>query len=35
MNENPECASTWKGRILMQVTCDRYDKPISKNDNIK
>lgn len=31
MNENPDCASTWKGRILMQITCEKCDKPNSKN----
>ena len=28
MNENPEVASLWKGRILMQVTSDITDKPL-------
>ena len=27
MNNNPELASTWKGRILMQVTAVKTDKP--------
>ena len=27
MNENPEVASTWKGRILMQVTAEKTEKP--------
>ena len=27
MNENPEIASNWKGRILMQVTAEKTDKP--------
>lgn len=31
MNENPEMASNWKGRILMQVTCEPTDKPIIKD----
>ena len=33
MNENPELASTWKGRILMQVTCEKCgesDSPLAK-----
>jgi hypothetical protein len=28
MNENPEIASTWKGRILIQITANETDKPI-------
>ena len=27
MNANPEVASTWKGRILMQVTAEKTEKP--------
>jgi hypothetical protein len=27
MNSNPEVASTWKGRILMQVTAEKTEKP--------
>jgi hypothetical protein len=27
MNNNPECASTWKGRILFQVEAVKTDKP--------
>lgn len=27
MNSNPDVASTWKGRILMQVTAEKTDKP--------
>jgi len=27
MNENPELASNWKGRILMQVECDETVEP--------
>ena len=33
MNENPELASTWKGRILMQVTCEKCEEsnqPLAK-----
>jgi hypothetical protein len=28
MNSNPETASTWKGRILMQVTAEKTEKPL-------
>lgn len=28
MNSNPEGASTWKGRILMQVTAEKTEKPV-------
>jgi hypothetical protein len=28
MNENPEIASTWKGRILMQVLAYKTEKPL-------
>ncbi len=28
MNENPEIASNWKGRILMQVTAEKTEKPL-------
>jgi len=34
MNENPEIASNWKGRVLMQVTCEETDKPIVKVDRV-
>jgi hypothetical protein len=27
MNENPELASTWKGRILIQVSAEKTEKP--------
>ena len=27
MNSNPEAASTWKGRILVQVVCEKTEKP--------
>jgi hypothetical protein len=30
MNNNPELASTWKGRILMQVNVEKTEKPIIK-----
>ena len=28
MNANPEIASNWKGRILMQVTAEKTEKPL-------
>lgn len=28
MNNNPELASTWKGRILMQVCAEKTEKPL-------
>lgn len=28
MNSSPECASTWKGRILMKVTAEKTEKPV-------
>ena len=34
MNENPEIASNWKGRILMQVVCEETEKPIAKVEKI-
>ena len=30
MNENPELASNWKGRILMQIECEPTEKPVAK-----
>ena len=30
MNNNPDVASNWKGRILMQVQCYETEKPIAK-----
>jgi len=30
MNENPEVASNWKGRILMQITTEPTEKPVCK-----
>jgi len=30
MNENPECGSLWKGRILMQVCAEKCQKPLFK-----
>ena len=34
MNENPEIASLWKGRILMQVLAEKTDKPVLRIQNI-
>jgi len=30
MNENPELASNWKGRVLMQIECYETEKPVAK-----
>jgi hypothetical protein len=35
MNNNPEVASTWKGRILMSVTSEETEKPICQMLPIK
>jgi len=35
MNENPDAASFWKGRILMQVTAYKCDKPVFKKQDIE
>ncbi len=35
MNENPELASTWKGRILMQVSAEKTEKPQLIVENLK
>lgn len=34
MNENPDAASFWKGRILMQVSAFKCDKPVFKKQDI-
>jgi hypothetical protein len=34
MNNNPEYASNWKGRILFQVECIETDKPLVKVQEI-
>ena len=34
MNENPEIASNWKGRVLLQVMCEKTEKPVAKVVNI-
>ena len=35
MNENPELASNWKGRVLMQIECYQTDKPICQITNVE
>jgi hypothetical protein len=35
MNHNPEIASLWKGRILVQCTCEKTDKPLLKVEKIE
>lgn len=30
MNNNPEIASTWKGRVLMKVTAKKAENPVCK-----
>lgn len=34
MNENPDAASFWKGRILMQVDAYKCDKPVFKKQDV-
>jgi hypothetical protein len=34
MNNNPEIASTWKGRILMQAVAEKTEKPEIKVANL-
>ena len=34
MNENPEIASLWKGRILIQVLAEKTDKPVLRIQDI-
>jgi len=34
MNLNPEAASLWKGRILMQVCAEKTEKPVFKKQKI-
>jgi hypothetical protein len=29
MNANPEIASNWKGRVLMQIVAEPTDKPVA------
>jgi hypothetical protein len=35
MNENPEHASAWKGRVLMQIECVETEKPLVKVQRIE
>jgi hypothetical protein len=35
MNANPELGSTWKGRILIQVTAEKTDKPTCLVKNLE
>lgn len=35
MNENPDLASTWKGRILMKVTAEKTEKPEIKKQSVE
>ena len=30
MNEHPDNASNWKGRVLMQVCCEKTEEPVDK-----
>ena len=34
MNENPELASNWKGRVLMSIECVETEEPICKRVNV-
>jgi hypothetical protein len=34
MNENPELASNWKGRVLMSIECAETEKPLCKRCQI-
>ena len=34
MNSNPELASTWKGRILIQVVAEKTEKPVIKVEDL-
>jgi hypothetical protein len=34
MNSNPDIASTWKGRILMQVTAEKTESPLIKVEDL-
>jgi len=35
MNENPELASNWKGRILINIDCEETEKPVAKVSKIE
>jgi hypothetical protein len=30
MNLNPDVASMWKGRVMMEIICEATDKPVAK-----
>jgi hypothetical protein len=34
MNENPEVASNWKGRVLMSIESVKTEKPVAKVKDI-
>ena len=34
MNENPEIASLWKGRILIQLLAEKTEKPVLRVQDI-
>lgn len=34
MNQNPDMASQWKGRVLIQVVAEPTEKPLHKMVNI-
>jgi len=35
MNDNPEYASQWKGRVLVQVIAEETEKPLAKTMQIE
>ena len=35
MDENPEDASAWKGRVLVQISCESTEKPIVKVERME
>jgi hypothetical protein len=35
MNSNPDVASVWKGRVLMQVTAKKTEKPVCIKKRLK
>lgn len=35
MDENPDEASTWKGRVLVQIVCEPTKKPLVKVERIE
>lgn len=34
MNLNPDIASMWKGRVLMEIVCEETEKPVAKIKDI-